>query len=243
VSTPPAPRRVVLTGASPLAIGIAAGLLDRGAHVAVLAPDASAGVATSVTPVECAFTSEDEIATAVAAAERALGGVDQVVHTWLAPSLVTPHTFTTLDETAWIDGCERSMEAAWWLARLAVAPLTSTRGSLVFVVPTIGMSGGAKFSMLAAAAEGMRVLMKACGRQWGAIGVTANTLAAAPHHWVADAAADALTRSVSLSVPALGGPGDPAGDLAPLIEMLGAPEAHFLTASTVVADGGIWMGL
>ena len=166
-----------------------------------------------------------------------------MVHTWLAPSLVTPHRFTDLDEAAWVDGCERSMEVAWWMARRVVAPLSSTRGSMVFVVPTIGMSGGANFSMLAATAEGMRVLVKACGRQWGSIGITANTLAVAPHHWVAADEADALTRSVSLSVPALGGPGDPAADLAPLIEMLGAPDAHFLTAGTLVADGGIWMGL
>ena len=140
--------RVALTGASPLAIGIAAGLVDRGAQVAA---------------VDCSFTSEDEVGTAIAAAERALGGVDQVVHTWLAPSLVTPRAFTDLDEAAWVDGCERSMEVAWWLARRVVAPLSSTRGSMVFVVPTIGMSGGANFSMLAATAEGMRVLAKACG--------------------------------------------------------------------------------
>lgn len=220
--------RVALTGASPLATGIAEGLVNRG---------------TQLVAVDCSFTSENEISDAIAAAERALGGVDQVVHTWLAPSLVTPRAFTDLDEAEWVDGCERSMEAAWWLARRVVAPLSRTRGSLVFVVPTIGMSGGANFSMLAATAEGMRVLVKACGRQWGAIGVTANVLAAAPHHWVSDDAADALTRSVSLSVPALGGPGDPESDLAPLIEMLGAPETHFLTAGTLVADGGIWMGL
>jgi NAD(P)-dependent dehydrogenase (short-subunit alcohol dehydrogenase family) len=220
--------RVVLTGASPLATGIATGLVDRGAQV---------------TTVDSSFTSEDEIATAIGVAEHALGGIDQVVHTWLAPSLVTAHVFTGLDEAAWVDGCERTMEVAWWIARRVVAPLSNTKGSLVFVVPTIGMSGGANFSMLAAAVEGMRVLVKACGRQWGPIGVTANTLAAAPHHWVAADAADALTRSVSLSAPALGGPGDPARDLAPLIEMLGAPDAHFLTAGTLVADGGIWMGL
>ena len=103
----------MLTGASPLATGIATGLVDRGAQVA---------------PVDCSFTSEDEIATAIAAAERALGGLDQVVHTWLAPSLVTPRLFTDLDEAAWVDGCERSMEAAWWLARRVAAPLSSAAG-------------------------------------------------------------------------------------------------------------------
>ena len=236
-------RRVVITGTSPLARGLAVGLIDRGATVAVLAPDASAIAVPGVTPVDCGFVSENQIAAALATAEGGLGGIDQVVHTWLAPSVVVPHVLVELDEAAWIHGCERSMEAAWWLARRVVTPLTATHGSMVCVVPTVGMSGGAQFSMLAATAEAMRVLMKACGRQWGLVGITANTLAAAPNHWVTDDEADALTRSVSLSKPAFGTPGDPAADLAPLVEMLADPGAHFLTAGTVVADGGIWMGL
>ena len=129
------------------------------------------------------------------------------------------------------------------MARAAAAPLATTSGAMVFVVPTIGLSGGADFSMLAATAEALRVLAKACGRQWGAAGVTVNTVAAAPHHWVGPDAAAALTRSVSLSTAALGGPGDPATDLVPVIELLASPDAHFVTAGTVVADGGIWMGL
>ena len=199
-------HRVVVTGSSPLARGLAVGLLDRGATIALLAPDAraSARAVPGVTPVDCGFTSEDEIAAALATAEGVLGGVDQVVHTWLAPSVVVPHVLVDLDEAAWVDGCERSMEAAWWLARRVVTPLTATRGSMVFVVPTVGMSGGADFSMLAATAEAIRVLAKACGRQWGVVGITVNTLAAAPHHWVTDDEADALTRSVSLSKPAFG---------------------------------------
>lgn len=236
-------HRVAITGASPLASGLAAGLLELGATVALLAPDAGALALSEVTAVDCGFASEAEIGVAIATADAALGGIDQVVHTWLAPSIVTPHVLVELDEAAWVDGCERSIEAAWWLARRVVAPLTATHGSLVCVVPTVGMSGGANFSMLAAASEAMRVLMKACGRQWGLVGITANTLAAAPNHWVTDDEADALTRSVSLSQPAFGRAGDPADDLAPLVAMLADPGAHFLTAGTVVADGGIWMGL
>ena len=48
------------------------------------------------------------------------------------------------------------------------------------------MAGAADFTMLAAVAEGIRVLAKACGRQWGVDGATVNTIAAAPHHWVDD---------------------------------------------------------
>lgn len=224
-------RRIMLVGDGPLAERLALGLRHEGTTVA------------GVSSAGCRFTDEADVAGAIASARASIGGVDLVVHAWVAPSLVAPHAFVDLDEAVWAAGCERTLEVAWWVARAVAAPLTAASGALVFVVPTIGLSGGAEFSMLAAAAEGVRALAKSCGRQWGASGVTVNTIAAAPHHWVGDEAGAALTRSVSLSTPALGGPGDAAADLAPLVELLATPGAHFVTAGTVVADGGTWMGL
>lgn len=115
--------------------------------------------------------------------------------------------------------------------------------SVVVVVPSIALAGGAGYAMLATVAEGLRVLAKGCGRQWAQHGITANTVATAPHHWVDDAAGQSLVKAISLSVPAFGGTGDAAADLAPLVAALAAPDAHFLTAGTLVADGGVWMGL
>ena len=229
--TETSPRRVALVGDGRLAAGLATGLSERGAQVAI------------VSSATCAFDTEASIGSAVSVAGDTLGGLDLVVHAWVATSLVEPRAFVELGEDEWAGGCERSIEVAWWVARAAAAPLAATQGAMVFVVPSIGMSGGADFAMLAATAEALRVLAKACGRQWGAAGVTVNTVAVAPHHWVDPDAAAALTRSVSLSTAALGGPGDAATDLAPLVALLASPDAHFLPAGTVVADGGIWMGL
>jgi len=221
-------RSAVVTGTGALADGLLDGLDELG--VAAL-------------PLECDFGSEAEVVDALATAHRRLRGIDQIVHTWLAPGAVAQRRFMDLDEDAWAAGCERSLTAAWWLARAVAEPLRASAGSLVFVVPTVGMAGAAEFSMLAAVAEGVRVLAKGCGRQWGVDGVTVNTVAAAPHHWVEPGTADALTRAISLSTPAFGHAGDPSTDLAPLIALLDDPDAHFLTAGTLVADGGTWMGL
>jgi NAD(P)-dependent dehydrogenase (short-subunit alcohol dehydrogenase family) len=221
-------RSAVVTGTGRLADGLVDGLDELG--VAVL-------------PLECEFGSEAEVRDALATVEARLSGIDQIVHTWLAPSVVSPHCFMDLDEDAWAAGCERSLAAAWWLTRASAAPLRNSAGSLVFVVPTLGMAGAAEFTMLAAVAEGVRVLAKSCGRQWGVDNVTVNTVAAAPHHWVGDDDADALTRAISLSTPAFGHAGDAVDDLAPLVALLDDPDAHFLTAGTLVADGGTWMGL
>jgi 3-oxoacyl-[acyl-carrier protein] reductase len=221
-------RSVVVTGDGPLAIGLLDGLEELG---------------IDALPLICSFESEEAVRDAVADADARLHGIDQVVHTWLAPGVLEPHRFVDLTDDEWADGCEHSLASAWWLARASAAPLRASSGSLVMDVPTLGMAGAAEFTMLAAVAEGVRVLAKACGRQWGVDGATVNTIAAAPHHWLDVGTADALTRGISLSTPAFGRHGSAADDLAPLIALLDDPDAHFLTAATLVADGGTWVGL
>jgi 3-oxoacyl-[acyl-carrier protein] reductase len=221
-------RSVVVTGDGPLADGLLDGLDALGCGTLHL---------------DCAFESEDDVRAAFATADRQLHGIDQVVHTWLAPGAVRAHRFVDLTDDEWADGCERSLAAAWWLTRACAEPLRASSGSLVFVVPTLGMAGAAEFTMLAAVAEGVRVMAKACGRQWGVDGVTVNTVAAAPHHWLDAETADGLTRAISLSTPAFGSAGSITDDLSPLIALLDDPDAHFLTAATLVADGGTWVGL
>lgn len=229
-------RRVVLIGASPLAAGIAEGLRERGDDIVTLAPETEDGVG-------CELDSEDAVREALGLATERLGGIDQLLHAWVPPSLLRETSFTDIEEVGWIDGCERALEAAWWVARQAIPPLLATGGSMVFLVPTVGLAGGAGFTMLGAYAEGVRVLAKGCGRQLGTQGVTVNTIATAPHLWVGTETGDALTRSISLSTPAFGRTGSPTEDLAPLVAMLASPDAAFLTAGTLTADGGIWMGL
>lgn len=221
-------RRVVLTGASPSAASIADALSAAGGQVQRIADG---------------FDSETAVARTLAAAEAALGGIDQVVHAWLPDSVMHAASFMSLDEQAWAGGCEAALSGAWWLARQAIPLLLKTRGSLLFLVPTVGMSGAADYSMLASVAEGIRVLAKGCGRQLGTEGVTVNTIATANAMWMPPDDAKTVTGATTLSTPAFGRSGDPADDLAPLVALIGQSEAHFVTASTVVADGGIWMGL
>jgi NAD(P)-dependent dehydrogenase (short-subunit alcohol dehydrogenase family) len=206
-------RRIVVTGSTAAPRAIAAALTAAGANVFEIAD---------------AFDSEESVAAAVSAAQASLGGIDQVVHAWYPDSVLTAADFNELAEDAWGQ---------------AIPSLLTSRGSLVFVIPTLGMSGGAGFTMLASIAEGIRVLAKGCGRQLGAEGVTVNTIATANHLWLPTETADALTAATTLSKPAFGRPGEADVDIAPLVALLGEPEAHFATAGTVVADGGIWMGL
>jgi len=53
--------------------------------------------------------------------------------------------------------------------------------------------------------------------------------------------AGAGARVSATAGPALGGPGDAFGDIAPLLDLLADPAARFMTGATLVADGGVWM--
>jgi NAD(P)-dependent dehydrogenase (short-subunit alcohol dehydrogenase family) len=241
-------RRVVVAGNSGPGAGIAAALARDGARVVVLAPEGPAGTAGEDVEgtqwVECAFTSTADVGAGVAAAVEILGGVDQFVFAWYPSELTVSTTFTELSEDEWVRVCEGPLDTAWWLVRALIGPLRdSGGGSMVFVVPTVGLTGASGFVMLATVAEGLRVLAKGCGRCWGGDGVTVNTLATSPALWVDPDHGQRLLREISLSVPAMGRVGDPGEDLAPVVELLGMQEAHFLTAGTLVTDGGLWMGL
>jgi NAD(P)-dependent dehydrogenase (short-subunit alcohol dehydrogenase family) len=221
-------RRIVVTGASPSAVSIADALAAAGGQVRRIADG---------------FDTEAAVAQSLAAAEGALGGIDQVVHAWMPDSVLRGASFMSLDELAWAGGCEVALSGAWWLARQAIPLLLKTKGCLLFLVPTIGMSGAADYSMLASVAEGIRVLAKGCGRQLGTDGVTVNTIATANALWMPPDDAKTVTGATTLSTPAFGRPGDPVDDLAPLVALIGQADAHFVTAGTLVADGGVWMGL
>jgi NAD(P)-dependent dehydrogenase (short-subunit alcohol dehydrogenase family) len=242
-------RRIVVAGTSGPGAGIAGALSAEGARVAVLEPADAAHAPGGSLPdaihrVSCDFASAAAVAIGVNAAVEALGGIDQFVYAWYPEALTETTTFTDVSEEEWARVCEGTLDAAWWLVRSFIGPLRESRGgSIVFVVPTVGLTGASGFVMLSVVAEGLRVLAKGCGRCWGEDGVAVNTLATSPALWVAPDHGERLLREISLSVPAMGRVGDPGSDLAPVIELLGTDEAHFLTAGTLVTDGGLWMGL
>jgi 3-oxoacyl-[acyl-carrier protein] reductase len=99
------------------------------------------------------------------------------------------------------------------------------------------MSGAARLVPYTTAVEGQRLLAKAAARQWGPDGVRVNCLAPAPEH--VPIGVDSM--AVSLSPPALGGPGDVVTDLGPVAVWLASDAAHFVTGATVCVDGGVWM--
>jgi NAD(P)-dependent dehydrogenase (short-subunit alcohol dehydrogenase family) len=220
-------RRMLVTGAGPLATELATGL-RAGGHTVEHRPIIDVGKAA--------------VSQVVADAAAALGAIDTIVHVHQSAQTRTTVVETTTEQ--WVATCEDSMTAAFHLTQAAHRVLrASAHGRLVFVVPTIGMAGAFGLAGSAAAAESLRALTKSVAKQWGKYGITVNAIAVGPQHVIAGAMGREVAEGVSLAVPAMGGPGDAATDLAPLVSLLSSNDAHFLTGTTLVADGGVWLTL
>lgn len=220
-------RRVLVTGANRLASELAKGLRTN-------------GNAVEQRPID--DVGRDGVHRIVADAEAVLGSIDTVVH--VHECAQTRDTVVGTTAAQWAARCEDSMTAAFHVTQASHRVLAAGgNGRLVFVVSTIGMAGAYGLAASAAASESLRSLTKSVAKQWGKYGVTVNAIAVGPQQVIDGDLGREVAEDVSLTVPAMGSAGDAATDLAPLISLLGRDEAHFLTGSTLVADGGVWLTL
>lgn len=156
---------------------------------------------------------------------------DALVHAAVVAAALEPRALVDVDDGRFEEIWEGTM-------RMSLALLQAVHGivtRVVFLTPTLSMSGAELLTPYAAAVEGQRLLAKSAARQWGADGITVNCVARAPE------LVGATVGGMALSAPALGGAGDPATDLAPVVAFLCSEAAHFVTGTTITADGGVWM--
>jgi NAD(P)-dependent dehydrogenase (short-subunit alcohol dehydrogenase family) len=220
-NVPTATRNAVIVGDGPLAADLADGMSACGYRVV---PHAVREVSRAV------------FAEALERIQVEFGAIDLVVHAHAHPLASHPGEVADLSERDWIDACETTVDSAYRLAQAAHAYLVASGGRMVFLVPTIGMTGAVGFAPYAAAAESIRALAKGIAKTWGKDGITVNTIALG-------FASYGATTLMSLSPPALRRSADIEADIAPVIALLDSSAAHFVTGATLVLDGGIWTAL
>ncbi|MCU1375738.1 MAG: 3-oxoacyl-[acyl-carrier-protein] reductase [Actinomycetia bacterium] len=214
-------RVVLVTGGDrPLGAGLAEALRAEGAEVALLEGD---------------LGDRDGAAEAVAAAVASVGRPHALVHAAVEPAGLEPMALVDVDDDRWWAVWEVTMRTSLWLCQAVHPHLAGNDGRVVFLTPTLSMSGAPGFAALATAVEAQRVLAKATARTWGVDGITVNCVAPSPELLGLEAG------DMALSAPALGRAGDPEGDLGPIVAFLCSAGSHFLTGATLAADGGVWM--
>jgi len=219
-------KRAVVTGTgTTLGAGLEEALRRAGAEVV--------GLAEAVYP-----SREAAVAAFDAAASDRLGGpLDVLLHAAMPEPAFERVAFSDVDDERWHAVWEDAMRTTLFVLQAAFGQMKGRGGRIVLVTPTVSMSGAEQLVPYTVAVEGQRLMAKSAARQWGPDGITVNCLAPAPEHVPIGVA----SMSVSLSPPALGGPGDVVNDLGPVAAWLASDAAHFLTGATVSADGGVWM--
>jgi len=227
----PAALSAVVAGSSRLATEIAAALLGAGelSSGGEISPEESVSSAQSFSPATD-FTSQLDVPPTL----------DLLVY--VCGCSPNPKPLAEMSEQQWVAECEDVLAEAVECLKVLHAPLKTAGGHVVFVIPSISMSGAKGFSAAAAAGEGLRALAKSTAKQWGTDGIRVNTVALDPRHFVPGEIGEQLAAVMGLATSSgFGHPGDIVGDIVPAIRMLQSDEAHFLTGATLTLDGGVWM--
>ena len=214
---------LVTGGGAGIGRAIVLGLED--AHATVIAVD---GDLASRAAAEAAF----------AEARDAAGPLDAVVHAFVDPAALASEPLVETAETDWDRRCEAMLRAALHCCQAARRELSARGGRLVLVTPTIALTGAAGLVPYATAVEGMRAMAKSAARQWGERGITVNCVA--PPVELMATARDAPD-GLALTEPPLGREPDARADVAPVVALLAAEPAHFVTGATIPVDGGLVM--
>jgi 3-oxoacyl-[acyl-carrier protein] reductase len=149
------------------------------------------------------------------------GPVDVVVH--VVRGDLDEVALVDLSPEEWDRRCDLPIRDAIEAAHDAHARMVGRGGRIVFVTPSLGLTGAAGLVPLATAAEGVRSLAKTAARQWGADGINVSCVA----------------RRVAGPVVAIPTFDEPTvADVAGAVALLASAEAAGITGATLVVDGG-----
>lgn len=135
-----------------------------------------------------------------------------------------------------------NLTAAFVYARLALPRLRPSRGCLVFLSSTNGLTGGSPLSgpAYAAAKAGLIALARNIARDYGPLGVRANCVTPGPIDTpMLDRLSESVKDSLRSAIP-LGRIGS-ADDVANAVAFLCSDEARYLTGVTLTVSGGLVM--
>jgi 3-oxoacyl-[acyl-carrier protein] reductase len=224
--------QVALVGSEPsLARALATALIDRGAAVVTIGPDAGGEHALG-----CDTSSAEQVQDCLGTAEAALGGQPAMIRLGIGSAQPTGGELTSMSQAEWVARAEEPLREALAFHQAAQRFLADRPGRIIVIVPTVGLSGAPGFVPWATTAEADRSLVKAQARVSGDRDVTINCVAVAS--MLLAGTADDPDRS---GLPPYALPRPDIAQVADVVLSLLSPAFTGVTGQTIAVDGGRWM--
>lgn len=248
-------RVAIVTGAGQgVGRGIALALATRGARVVIAARRAETGdpVAREIRDrggdavcIVTDVTRREDVARCVDATVDRYGALHVMVHNAYAGGIA--HRLEDVGIDLWEQSSGTAVWGSFFCAQLAFPQLRAagSRGRLVLVTSPAGVEGSGNIPLYAPVKAAQRAMAKSLAREWGHHGITVNCIAPVAET-PALARAFELTPELKGRLEArtpLGRVGDAEHDVGGVVAFLASDDAGYVTAQTIVCDGGSFTGL
>lgn len=248
-------RVIVTGGSSGMGEAVVKDLAAHGANVVsmditVAAGESIAAVAAagardggSAQFICCDVSDESSVRPAFAAAAKALGGLDVLVHAaGIAPG--APADQITVD--GWEKVFAINARGTFLTNQAAFELMKAGGGRIINFASAAGIIGLANKAHYAATKGAVLAWTRTVAKEWGRHGITVNCIAPAietpmyrkTRSLMSTEALAALDAHLASGMPIDGKLGDPERDLAPVIRFIAGPGSRFMTGQIFSVDGG-----
>ena len=225
-------------------IGLAIGhtLYAAGAKVAVVGRDAArarevaSAMGNRAFGVACDVAQEDQVVSAVAAVEAALGAVDVLVNN---AGLTRDNILLRLSEQDWDAVLDANLKGAFHTTRAVLKGMMKRRaGRIINMSSIVGITGNKGQANYAASKAGLIGFTKSVAKEYASRNILVNCIAPGFIETDMTASLPDAARATLLEQIALGRLGRPE-DVAGAVLFLASDLAGYITGQVLVVDGGM----
>ena len=225
-----------------IGLAIANTLYAAGAKVAVVGRDAArardvaAAMGSRAFGVACDVAQEDQVISAVAAAEAALGAVDVLVNN---AGLTRDNILLRLSEQDWDAVLDANLKGAFHTTRAVIKGMMKRRaGRIINMSSIVGLTGNKGQANYAASKAGLIGFTKSVAKEYASRNILVNCIAPGFIDTDMTASLPDAARATLLEQIALGRLGRPE-DVAGAVLFLASDLAGYITGQVLVVDGGM----
>lgn len=190
--------------------------------------------------VHCDVGNAQSVSSAVETILSQHGRLDGLVHNSTSGLSPVPVIFSEVPAADFQEHVNVALRGAWLLARASFEALRESQGSLLLMTSEAGFEGKARLTPYAGVKGAQRGFARTLAREWGRDGIRVNCLAPLASSPAMDRAFDldpALASRVLGRNP-LARLGEATADIGRAARFLLSDDARYITAHTLMVDGG-----